>query len=469
VRCLRELLDGRFIGRERDRYRLGTPRIKSANRLYQKLERDKYRAQIKSLESIPVQIDDLLGIRVTCTNEIDVERLREALAEDVPVLAFDESLRPSVGFALQDGSERDYRVDVRESGYRAFHLNIICAISTPKGSWEVVRCELQVRTLLQDSWGELTHEDTYKPGSPVSELVSTLSRRMADMLAVLDSLAQDVRNELERAASTAAGDLPRDGSSEVDAVGLVEGGHDPSTSPTQPVVDGPELLEAVRRYIRTRWESLDNPLHLASLAWELQGEFGSEITNGWLGYERMVELLRSSVPPDAIVSDVPGLLVPGGFDPGVRPPSAETSALPDGVPAVALSLKAYDKDFPAIPSETLSLAYSLLAEAHNALRGQYGQPDIRYLNTVTKMARDLSMGSGEPIGRNVLNYIGIAMLYSGNLSGRLTHDQVSRTYCEYVIRRLQKLSLLPAVPDSSEAMKVRDWLRVIDGSGFAPN
>ena len=70
-------------------------------------------------------------------------------------------------------------------------------------SREVVACELQLRTLLQESWGELTHEDTYKPGSSALRLVTTLSRRMADLLATLDDMA-----EISESSSTAYRMLP---------------------------------------------------------------------------------------------------------------------------------------------------------------------------------------------------------------------------------------------------------------------
>jgi len=55
-----------------------------------------------------------------------------------------------------------------------------------------------VRTLLQDSWGELTHEDTYSKSGELPPLVEVLSTRMADLLATLDDIAEDLRNELDR-------------------------------------------------------------------------------------------------------------------------------------------------------------------------------------------------------------------------------------------------------------------------------
>lgn len=437
------------------------------------MEKAKYRDQISSIEAIPHVIDDLLGIRITCTNEIDVERLKEALAESVKTSDYEPGIPPTsmLSFSLERGSERDSRTVARPSGYRALHYNLLTMVPLASGGWETVRCELQIRTLLQDSWGELTHEDTYKPGADVSDLVETLSRRMADMFAVMDSLAQDLRTELDSVAASAAGDLlapietvhvepsqvPADSA---DDVGL----HDDPVSES----DAQEVA-AVQRYLRERYEGLSQPLHLASLAWELQGEFGSEITNGWLGYERMVDLLKASVPASAIVTGAPGLLVPAGFDAaGVTDSQEPASSLPDGIPAVARKIKPYDTDFPLLDQDTLSQAYSFLAEAHNAQRVQYGAPDLRYLNMVTRLARDLAADSGCSVGRNALNYIGRAVLVSGAMGGGLTHDMIAQAFTEFAVARIDSLTTGANPTAESDRQELRSWLRVLDGSGSEP-
>ena len=55
----------------------------------------------------------------------------------------------------------------------------------------VIQQHYQVRTVLQDSWGELTHEDTYSKAGESPPLVEILSTRMADLLAPAVSAAEE--------------------------------------------------------------------------------------------------------------------------------------------------------------------------------------------------------------------------------------------------------------------------------------
>src|SRR4051812_7701761 len=51
------------------RYREPRSRIKDPVRLWAKIHRPKYQDRIKVLEHIPQVIDDLVGVRVICTNK----------------------------------------------------------------------------------------------------------------------------------------------------------------------------------------------------------------------------------------------------------------------------------------------------------------------------------------------------------------------------------------------------------------
>jgi Region found in RelA / SpoT proteins len=94
-------------------------------------------------------------------------------------------------------AHEDYISQPKDSGYRALHL--IVEVEVPHGVTNVpIPVEVQIRTLLQHAWGELTHEDTFKPGVPVPELIRVLSKRLATALTVLDEIAQDLRDELNK-------------------------------------------------------------------------------------------------------------------------------------------------------------------------------------------------------------------------------------------------------------------------------
>ena len=122
-----------------------------------------------------------------------------------------------------------------------------------------------MRTLLQDSWGELTHEDAYSKSGELPPLVEVLSMRMADLLATLDDIAEDLRNELDRIDEAIVDEAP--GQSDT------ESGNDADTGNELPVGPGADAADILLE----RWRSLDRPLEISSLAWALQNEFGAEV------------------------------------------------------------------------------------------------------------------------------------------------------------------------------------------------
>lgn len=174
---------------EQRRIRVEQGRVKEANRLWLKASLPKYGDRIQQPEDVFTAITDIAGIRITCNTVEDVHRITRAIRES-------STLRPLAG-ADPSKVYEDYVGAPKESGYRAVHL--LVEVDVPHGSGSIsIPCEIQIRTLLQNAWGELTHEDTFKPGVEVPPLVSSLSKRLATALAVLDEIAQDLRDELNK-------------------------------------------------------------------------------------------------------------------------------------------------------------------------------------------------------------------------------------------------------------------------------
>jgi ppGpp synthetase/RelA/SpoT-type nucleotidyltranferase len=190
--ALGALLEDGVSASQRLRLRLDAGRIKSPNRVLLKAQNAKYAGRITSPSDVFNVIQDIVGTRVTC-NTLSVVR---AMIDLITRAATQENPSRTL-VRLSDDWIDDYITTPKESGYRA--INLVVGVPIPVGStFTPILCEVQVRTLLQDAWGELTHEDTYKPGVPVPGLVALLSRRLADALAVLDDIAQDLRAELDR-------------------------------------------------------------------------------------------------------------------------------------------------------------------------------------------------------------------------------------------------------------------------------
>ena len=76
--------------------------LKSKPRLWRKLCKPRYVERIKTVEDIPDVIDDLLGVRLTCTNRRDIDVVREVL-DELPTTNDGQSV-----LWLDPGSERDY-------------------------------------------------------------------------------------------------------------------------------------------------------------------------------------------------------------------------------------------------------------------------------------------------------------------------------------------------------------------------
>ena len=434
VRAISKLLDKELTEIERIRIRLAPGRVKGKERAWRKLE-SRYSDKVAVVGDIPGVMDDLVGLRIVCNNKSDVQRVVDIIHS---LDSYHSGIEPVV-LVKQDGSFRNYVKEPKETGYRAIHMNL-CA-SVPSGlNWKVVTCELQIRTLLQDGWGELSHEDTYKPGSPPPVLVEMLSRRMADLLAAVDDIAQDLRNELDELANLNVEEPPRSTRAA------------PSGSRRKDLNIGSqlELRTAAMEYLRNRLSDLVKPVDLASIAWELRKEFGQEISEGWCGYGSFKALVKASIPHVRVTSEPPSLVLPQGYEapiPTVAPKD------PD-IPISALILRGVDSKFPLIGSERLRAAFKQLAEATRQIDWDDPTPaGIPVLNALTRHARELNSETC-PVSRAHLDYIAKAVMFSGNLNRTLRVEEIRDIYTESTISRIRDVADL----DEVQEREIRVWL-----------
>lgn len=126
---------------------------------------------------------DLVGGRVVCNNVEDVYRFAELLKENLPAY--------SDWFEIQDQIKQPDK-----DGYRALHVNFRLNISETLGP-DLVPCEVQIRTRLQDAWAELSHPDIYKrPG--INDDLRARAKDLAAILATADNIATDIRLQAAR-------------------------------------------------------------------------------------------------------------------------------------------------------------------------------------------------------------------------------------------------------------------------------
>src|SRR6056297_371165 len=440
--ALQRELDDALSDRDLARIRSISGRVKSKRRTWRKVSQSRYRRQIAGVDDIPRVLDDLIGMRLTCTNLRDLEMVQVAL-ENLP--RHTSRKRP---LGLDPASERDYVEQPKESGYRGWHVNLgVQHDGTP------VTCELQVRTLLQDSWGELTHEDTYSKSGELPPLVEVLSTRMADLLATLDDIAEDLRTELDRIDEAIVAET----AGRSDAT-VIEADTDLAFGPGADAAD--ILLE--------RWRSLDRPLEISSLAWALQNEFGAEVSDDWFGYGTFKRFLRAAVPDGELSGDRQVYLLPAGGD-GAAGGEAENGheVAPDGessdrpsddsstIPDEARQLRRIDRDFPLIETEQWHRVYEHLAEAWRRVGAE--APSTRMVNQLTRSARDRARTTGEPLTRRHLDHVAKAVLATTGSGDPLDADQIGETFASSVLQRLADLRIVPA-DDAAGRSRIGRWL-----------
>ena len=127
---------------------------------------------------------DLIGARVVCNNIEDVYRFAELLKERLA--------SPWNNFSVQD-----YIREPKEGGYRSLHVNFDFDLGEHLLERDLVSCEVQIQSRLQDAWAVLTHDDIYKqPALP--EDLRARAKDIAEVLAAADKIASDIRSRAMR-------------------------------------------------------------------------------------------------------------------------------------------------------------------------------------------------------------------------------------------------------------------------------
>ncbi len=159
------------------RARLADPRIKSPSSLIRKAQQHGW-----NFEESLSKAWDLVGLRLVCHNLQDVRRVADLL---------EESLRLD-GLTVK---RHDYVARPKTSGYRAIHL--VFPMRVALGSNEAdLGCEIQIRSLLQDSWAELSRADVYSGAVPPS--IENRMKALSKLLARADATADKMRNDIAR-------------------------------------------------------------------------------------------------------------------------------------------------------------------------------------------------------------------------------------------------------------------------------
>lgn len=135
----------------------------------------KYRDSLEAAEtpySIKNHISDLIGLRIVCLYEDDVEKIQKILEKH---------------FDIIDVTNKIIQIESTEDsfGYKGLHLDLKLSksrIDMPEYQvFKEFSLEIQIRTIIQDSWSVLDHKIKYKKSIP-----NSLKRRINTLAALFE-------------------------------------------------------------------------------------------------------------------------------------------------------------------------------------------------------------------------------------------------------------------------------------------
>ena len=142
-------------------------RLKKPESIVKKLKDHGYDTTI---ENMVRYVNDIAGIRITCSFTSDIYRIAEMLASqsDLKVI-----------------SVKDYIQNPKESGYRSYHMIVTVPIFLSDSVIDT-KVEIQIRTVAQDFWATLEHKINYKFEGNAPEYIKKELQECAEMVWHLD-------------------------------------------------------------------------------------------------------------------------------------------------------------------------------------------------------------------------------------------------------------------------------------------
>ena len=153
-------------------------RIKKPKSIAEKLIR--YGKPI-SVESVIENLNDVAGVRVICSFIDDIYTISDMLVrqDDITLLAV-----------------KDYIKNPKENGYRSYHMivGIPVFFSDKK---QIMKVEVQIRTMAMDFWASLEHHVKYKKNVENADEISAELKACADVIAETDLKMQSIGKKIK--------------------------------------------------------------------------------------------------------------------------------------------------------------------------------------------------------------------------------------------------------------------------------
>lgn len=152
-------------------------RIKTPESILKKVQKKGCELNLKSIKE---NIQDIAGVRITCSFISDIYELSNMLSkqQDIKVL-----------------EAKDYISNPKPNGYRSLHLILEVPVFMSDRE-EHVCVEVQIRTIAMDFWASLEHKIYYKYNSTVPKRLVTELTEAAESAAQLDKKMERIHKEM---------------------------------------------------------------------------------------------------------------------------------------------------------------------------------------------------------------------------------------------------------------------------------
>ena len=150
-------------------------RVKSISSIL--LKAQKHNIDLNEIEG---HILDIAGIRLICQFTDDIYNVADLIRarSDMEVI-----------------TEKDYVKNIKESGYRSYHIIVQYKVETVKGT-KIIPVEIQIRTLGMNFWAIIEHSLQYKYNGNIPRHVRERLTSAADAIYTLDNEMMSIHDEI---------------------------------------------------------------------------------------------------------------------------------------------------------------------------------------------------------------------------------------------------------------------------------
>ncbi|WP_028610330.1 GTP pyrophosphokinase [Paenibacillus harenae] len=152
-----------------------TGRVKRISSILEKAKRLNVPA-----DQLDTGIEDIAGIRIMCQFVDDIHRVADLIRS-----------RKDLSLVY----EKDYITNFKDSGYRSYHMIVNYPVQTALG-YKIVLAEIQIRTLAMNFWATIEHSLNYKFKESLPEDVRNRLKKAAEAAAQLDTEMTSIRKEI---------------------------------------------------------------------------------------------------------------------------------------------------------------------------------------------------------------------------------------------------------------------------------